>query len=156
MFHFDILEERIRSETKHSILLKKLLRESKLHSMIRSYPPSFIPDTVPYPFLPSSISENSLLPFKPVKKVHAVLCPLSHQAPPIYMHNNILNVGTGKLSWIICSFNDIIETMISIFSHISESKSVKPILSFVLMRILGGYFHLYFVVKMSLYSSIVW
>ena len=93
-------EEQTRDDTEHSNTLKLRLSKSKLHSIIRHYPPSFIPSTSPYPFFRSSIGENSLLPNKPAKIAHAVLCPLSHQAPPIYMYSNTLKVGTGELSFV--------------------------------------------------------
>lgn len=76
--------------------LKRLLINEELQSIVQDLPPSLLPDCPPYPFTPPFLN-NALIPNEESSsKVHAVLCPLSHRAPIIFMKDGTLSIGTGE------------------------------------------------------------
>lgn len=82
--------------------LKRFLINEELQSIVQDLPPSFLPDSAPYPFTPPFMN-NTLIPDKKSSsQVHAVLCPLSHRAPVIFMHDGTLSIGTGE--WKLLKF----------------------------------------------------
>lgn len=82
--------------TKLDHALKQALLSEKLHLLTRDLPPSFLPNTHPYPFFPpTNKNGHQLLLEKPKSRVRAVLCPLSHRAPLVYMYGHVLSIGSG-------------------------------------------------------------
>lgn len=76
--------------------LKRLLINEELKSIVQDLPPSFSPESAPYPFTPPFLNNTMVPDKKSSSKVHAVLCPLSHRAPIIFMYDGTLSIGTGE------------------------------------------------------------